>query len=142
MPVNRHTQIIVSPFGPRAWPPGFHRGVDLRTVIREPFKQLFIVAPENIKIIKIGWQDKWGGNIIARGLDSGYKLKFIHVKEADGLAEGKTVETGTIIARPVTTDYMKERNFWQHLHFETWGPVKPFDPVKYFDERGIKYEYK
>jgi len=140
MPVSRAPQLITSKYGPR-WG-GFHRGVDLRTRDAESWAPCEIIAPERVEIIRKVYQKKWGYTIVVRGLDSGYKLKFTHVKPDIDVKPGRVFLPGETLGAPLVTEYMREKNYGEHLHFETWLKGTPRNPIKYFNKKGIDYEYK
>ena len=137
--VERETQIITSKYGPRGT--GFHRGVDLRTREEKTYKKQNIIAPEQIKIVRVVYQEKWGYTIVASALDSGGQLKFTHVLPVKGCIEGTIYLPGEVIALPDTTEYMIKNKYYEHLHFERWEKGQSVDPIIYFDQMEIKYEY-
>ena len=138
--VDRDIQLITSPYGPRG--AIFHRGVDLRTREEGTYKKQAIIAPERIRIARVVYQVKWGYTIVADALESGGQLKFIHAAPLKGVIKGAEFMPGEHIAEAAVTPYMKDHKFYEHLHFERWVNDTHVDPVIYFDERGIKYDYK
>lgn len=141
MIVKRKVQKITSPFGFRflSGKKVWHNGVDLRTREDTPWLKLPVVAPEQIKIMRVVYQGKWGYTIVAQGLESGYTLKFTHVKPLDNIITDTIIEQHEEIAWPAVTRYMEKKKYGEHLHFEVWKSGVVRNPVKYMDERGIEY---
>lgn len=141
--VNREEQIITSRFGLRKGFLSKHYGVDLRTREEETGKPQEIVAPEEIRILDIVYQEKWGYTVVARPLYTSYdELKFTHIIPSALIKESIVIETGSCIGSAAVTKYMKKKKYYEHLHFETWKDGKAIDPVKYFDLLNIKYKFK
>ena len=138
--IDREIQLITSPYGPRGTI--FHRGVDLRTREEGTYKKQAVVAPEKIKIARVVYQVEWGFTIVADAIESGGQLKFIHVAPLKGVVKGAGFMAGEIIAEAAVTPYMRDHKYFEHLHFERWVNDEPIDPIIYFNERGIKYDYK
>lgn len=138
-PINLNIMTVTSYYGMRNWGGRFHmhRGVDLRCV-DEKFNNMPVLAVEDMKILKTGtgWRIK-EGYIIAKGLESGIKFKYIHVKWSNIKKGDEVKEFETIgLCNYSGTDSL-------HLHFETWrrGVIKwkHFDPLEYFHGNGIDW---
>ena len=141
--VKRKKQIITSPYGVRG--EIFHKGVDLRCYNFMNWKKQPIVFPEQCRVIRVGYQEQWGFNVVCRtknesGLKD-YVLKFIHL-EKPKVKINNVYKKGDLVGWTTVTDYMKEHGYYEHLHFETYEDDYTdlhFNPIKYFDERGIQY---
>lgn len=137
--VNRDIQLITSKYGPRRM--GFHKGVDLRTREQDTWKQLAIIAPERIEVKRVVYQKKWGYTIVVKALDSGGVLKFTHVKPVTSCKKGMVYLPGEEIGRPMVSEYMKEKGYGEHLHFERWVKMVPVNPVRYFKKLNIPFSF-
>jgi len=139
--VDRKVQKITSPFGNRIinGQNQFHPGVDLRVFNFTNWKKQRILFPCECEILRIGYQEMWGWNVIAKPLYGNYtELKFVHLHKPECL-EKEVYRRGEFLGWTTVTPYMKLKGFGEHLHFETWIG-EPVDPVKFFDEQGISYE--
>jgi len=143
MIVKRSKQIITSRFGRRK---GFrlpHLGIDLRTRLTEnPTKPLPIVAPEGMQILHTTYQKKWGYTIVARGMVSGKKLKFIHIQPADTIIKEAIIHKDKFIGFPMVTEYMESKKYGEHLHFEVWSNGIPCNPEIYLKDMDIPFYFK
>lgn len=143
MIVKRDIQIITSRFGKRKGFSRLHLGADLRTrLMSNPGIKLPIMAPEDLRIVRVPHQKKWGYTIVARGLDSGKLLKFTHVSPTDKIIKEAIISAGAFIGLPMVTEYMKSKGCPEHLHFETWSKGIPHNPVKYMNDMDIPFDYK
>ncbi len=134
--VKRKRQNITSPYGQRG--DIFHRGVDLRCYNFINWKKQPIIFPEDATVKKIVYQTKWAYTVIVTPVNSNYELKFTHLKKPDLNVKTGYLK-GDIMGWTTVTDYMKENDYYEHLHFEVWENGNHIDPVQYFEEKGIKY---
>lgn len=137
MIVRRKIQHITSPFGMR-WG-RLHKGVDLRIMNDSFTKKLHVLLPEDCNFLRAVYQKKWGWTYVFKGNDSGNILKFIHMKKR-GFVKDAIYHKNYIIGHTVVTEYMQQKKYADHLHFETWKFKVPFNPVKYFKKMGIEYD--
>ena len=138
--IKRRKQKITSPYGPRG--NIFHKGVDLRCYNFLNWKKQPVVFPCDCYVLKVGYQEKWGYNVIARPVNGGdiVELKFIHLADPRDNVNVKTMyEKGELIGYTMLTEYMKKTGYYEHLHFETWNLEGHEDPTIFFDEMEIKY---
>lgn len=101
-----------------------------------------LYAPCDGVVIRSGWEDQWGGNVIIikpNGEDTG--VCMAHLNRMD-VAEGATVKGGDKIGLTGWTGYVIPPGpAGAHLHLEVrmygnqWGPW--FRSVPYFAERGV-----
>lgn len=137
--VKRAIQKATSWYGIRKGFKFFHKGVDLRIVTDVKRKKLNIALPEDCIFKRVVWQKKWGYTFVFKGMESGVTLKFSHMKAKD-FTPFKLYEVGFNIGQTTVTPHMVKNKFYDHLHFETWKNLKPFNPEKYFKKMGINYE--
>ena len=142
--VKRNKQKIISPFGYRHRKDGgkiikeFHKGVDLRSWDKIIWKRQPVIFPQDCQVIRVGYQDKWGWNVVAKSLEGGFEFKFIHLKKPE-VKENEFYNEGEIIGYTTRTKYMIENNFGEHLHLEIRHDGSLINPIQYFDMVGIKY---
>ena len=147
--IDREIQIITSPFGLRklGQREHLHHGVDLRSVNFETYKDQDIITPEQCEVLRVGTDKQKNNYIVVKPLDSyhmGYReLKFIHV---DNYAL-KNITPGDIMGKGAFLGYAVSAGTGKHLHFETWVEytskrLRPVNPVNYFIEMKIRFEYK
>ena len=119
-----------------------HRGVDLRSWDFTNNRLFPVVAPENMYIMRVGTDNYGNDFMVCTGDISGYLLKFIHVTFLDEFLQKdngyKLILKNTILGYT----QIKGNSKAHHLHFETWGVHKSFNPVKYFKEMNIPWRYK
>lgn len=134
-PVKRRKQKITSPYGPRG--SIFHRGVDLRTVDFTTFRRQPCIATEQCKVLRIKRDGNDNGIIVLQPLNSVYdELKYIHIDiENSPVKKGQIISEGDIIGYTEIRGQSKAH----HLHFEIWSGGEHYNPVEYFESRGIKY---
>ena len=139
--VKRRRQIITSPYGQRG--DKFHKGVDLRCYNFLNWKKQPVVFPERCRVIRISFQEKWGYTVVVNTKNdklADFKLKFIHLEKPD-LEINKVYEKGDHLGWTTVTEYMKENDLYEHLHFETLLDAH-VNPIVYFESRGFKYGFK
>lgn len=137
--VNRAVQKITSFFGYRKGFKLFHKGVDLRIVNDGKKTPLNILLPECCTFKRSKYQEKWGWTHVFKCLEyPRYTLKFTHM-EMRLFEKGRQYEPGTVLGKTIVTDYMKKKGYGLHLHLETWLKFIVRNPIKYFENRGIKY---
>ena len=132
--IKRDIQVITQGFRPG------HNGADLRCVNMLTRANQDVIAPETLIVKRQGCDSYGNFYLIATPGESGYfELKFIHINKTD-VEIGQIIERGEKIGRCI----LGGNSASLHLHFEVWqsGPVKPIDPVVYFDKLKIPYKYK
>lgn len=135
--VKSEYQIITSPFGPRTinGRQSFHRGVDIRTVDFQTWKDIPIVTSEQCKVLRQG-KDGYGNYfLVVQPHESNFdEIKYIHISETK-------FKIGSILVPDIFLGYaiIGGNSKAKHLHFETWKDGKPVDPIEYFIEMNIKY---
>ena len=137
--IKRKKQKITSKYGQRG--DVFHRGVDLRCYNFLNWKKQPVIFPEKCRVVRIVFQEKWGYTIVCKTKNEtleDYELKFIHLEKPE-LELNKVYNKGDLVGWTTVTEYMKEKNYGEHLHFEVWEDDGHIDPIEYFKSRGIKY---
>ena len=81
--VKRKKQIITSPYGTRG--EIFHKGVDLRCYNFFNWKKQPIVFPEQCRVIRVGYQEKWGFIDTVQKYAVGITLGYNMLKAAEGV---------------------------------------------------------
>jgi len=136
--IDRITQVITSPFGWRKGFKLFHKGVDLRSWDDDFKKRLPAVLPEPCVFIRQRYQKKWGWTYVFYTVNK-ETLKFTHVNSKIDFEPGVLYSKNMIVGFSELTDYMKEKGYGEHLHFEYWPKNKPVNPVKYLDKNNIDW---
>ena len=143
--IDRDIQKITSFYGPRG--NLFHKGVDLRSVDVESktYKRQAVTLPIDGKLLRNVFQPEWGYTSVFKIKSShgdNFVIKFTHLSKP--LIEKRLFKykKGTVIGYTTVTDYMKDNEYWEHLHFELWNEdeTEHFNPTIFFDQEGIKYE--
>lgn len=120
-----------------------HEGIDILTSNNRP-GYFSVCSVSDGTVEKIGWL-KLGGYRIGIRSDNGMYYYYAHLDSyADGIAEGKRVKAGEVIAKMGDTGYGTEGThgkFPVHLHFGIYynqdGKEKSLNPyylLKYLDE--------
>ncbi|PKL40765.1 MAG: hypothetical protein CVV44_03925 [Spirochaetae bacterium HGW-Spirochaetae-1] len=128
---------ITSPFGVRGGVP--HKGVDIRSWDDAFRYRLDAVLPEDAIYLRSVHQEKWGWTHVFTPVKSGGEIKFTHITPVE-FVQGDIYDEGTVVGQSTRTEYMIEKGYGEHLHFERWKYHTPYNPLKYFDELGKKYE--
>ena len=148
-PIKSDLNIITQPFKGQA-----HRGVDLRSVELPSGKLLPVILTEPAKCLRTGI-DPLGNDYAVFLTDNFDEIKYIHVSYNDKIIPGTEYKEGQEIGfTHIKNDVLDKsgkviykgigrgNSTAHHLHFETWKDGKPFDPVEYFYQRYIKYDFK
>ncbi len=152
--VRRDIQLITSKFGKRKGFGLFHFGVDLRSWTDDFKTKLPAILPEECEFVRRKYQKKWGWSLIFKPLEDGgtagyCEIKYVHVEDNEEFIPGYIYPKGKVVGHTVVTDYMKKKDYADHLHFETWRwgrklklIKRPVDPEIYFKIRDISYKRK
>lgn len=146
--IDRIPQKITSAYGMRNGRK--HKGVDLRSYTDDFSEKLPVMLPEDCIFVREVWQEKWGWTYIFKPIESFFtEIKFTHVGNTS-MEIGATYRAGDKVGFTMRTDYMVQKKYGEHLHFETWGTQKkrftkskkivPVNPVIYFDIMGVEFE--
>jgi hypothetical protein len=146
--------IIISPFGERdrfdektqKTIHEFHPGVDIRVFDKQhdpgASRILSIVAPEDMTITRVEFDQTWGHWIVAKPDNANslgiIEFRFWHQKPEDVCIVGSMFGEGMSFAMP-ESGYVP-----LHLHFETriaYRGTTQADPVQYLKLIGQEYEY-
>ena len=135
-PVKTDTLMITSPYGPRGII--FHRGVDIRSVVIQPFSLLPVVCCERGVVMRCG-TDRHDNDfvVIVPENDDVNEIKYIHIDIEPGITAGTKLFPGDLLGYT----QIKGQSKAHHLHFEVWGPTGHFDPIEYFYNGGVRYEF-
>ena len=152
--IDRKIQLIISGFGWRILNGirQFHKGVDNRSWNLKIWKRQPIIFPEKCEVLRL-WRDKNGGGIAYKGLNSGLIFKSMHIKVNKDIKPKMVFEKKEIIGYSEKVKGMYEHEHWEILKKDTEGydlekyckkNIYEFwiDPVDYYIERKIPYEYK
>ena len=131
MPVKRKTQKVTQCFH------STHKGVDLRSVDFTTWRLQKIIATEGMTVLRMG-RDKYGNGFVVCKPDNIIcdEIKYIHVKADTTIHTHAKLKKGDLIGYTEIAGNSKAH----HLHFETWSEGHPFNPLRYFDNVGIKYK--
>jgi len=136
--LKTYKQIITNPYSDS------HHGVDLRSWDFKKKCLIPIIAPEPLIILRTSYhngKDKYGNNfLIARGVDTRFVLKFIHVDFFRSFYIGEQIEVGQEIGYTEIGGNSTEH----HLHFETWewDESEHFNPEYYMQKLQYDFDYK
>lgn len=114
-----------------------HKGVDLRC-INDKRVNMPVIAPEKMQLLRNG-KDGYGNYfMVCKPLDSDYdELKFIHIDRV-------FFDKDQIFPKGMELTFcmIGGNSNSLHLHFEVWKDGNAIDPVEYFYNRGIEYDFK